>query len=1119
MATQRPSSSTNSEDTRKRKRDNSSCSEEDEKIISSSSPSSSTPRWKHDVFLSFCGKDTRRSFTDHLYFDLKRKGILVFRDDESLERGKSISPELMQAIQESQYAIVIFSANYASSKWCLQELAEIVEWEEKKNLTIIPIFYHVNPSDVRNQTGNFAEAFAAHEEDLKLDIKEIDTWRNACRKVGNISGEHINGDRYESTIIQQISGIIFYNYTMLNILIHDNQKIVGINSHVEEMTNLLHMESNDVRFLGIHGMGGVGKTTLAEIIYYRFSCRFEGSSFISCTGEKSTAAPNLASLQKQLLSMIMQQEIHIWDHRDGIMLMRNRLRNKKVLIILDDVDCEKLLSALAGDRKWFGPGSRVIITCRDSHLLITREVNDIYKVELLQTPDALQLFSLSAFDKTNPPENYKDLSMDFVSYAGGLPLALKVLGRFLFGRTIDLWKSARDKLEAIPKTEIFDVLKISFDGLEESQKKLFLDLACFCRISFFKEIYLAIDFEVLVDKSLLSKYPYGVNLTMHDLLKKMGQEIFRREDPEEPGRRSRLCRKEDVFHVLEKDTGTDAIEGIYLHFDLPDEAKHRFNINAKAFSKMRKLRFLYFDPFRYINWRGNPLNYMPSDKLQFLEWHNCPSKSWPSSFQPKGLVVLSMPESRFKRLWKGLMVLNNLKKLDMSYSRNLIEIPDLSGAPKLEIINLAKCRSLCEVHPSIGTLRRLQVIELGCTGIKQLWNRTLVVLDNLKELDLGCCENLIETPDLSGTPNLEEIDFSDCGSLCKVHPSIGFLKRLKQLRLNGCPRLENFLNILGDMTSLESLSLPSSEVSIFPSVIYSFSSLGSLLLDDWSRLEKFPDLSMLECLAEFQVYGTAISQIPSINLIPKSIRFFDLEGGKRMPGESRDLVKFIDNGYSVPRQSSYPTNRDIGSPVEYETEEKFWVRINFFGFSPKVLIQRWSLGSRIPEWVHNKSNGSSLFFDMCNGSSLDGDTMSVMGIAIFIVCQFHSIPPINFSEYENVAFTICLDDDTPENYFHQFEYALSTDVILDKPIVFCMYLWDPESLESRKLKSLDKRKISITAKFRNFAVQIPFMEVEVKEWGLHLVSPNDGALGLGSDLYSFVDFINLGEMWFDMNED
>ncbi|XP_042959099.1 disease resistance protein RPV1-like [Carya illinoinensis] len=1133
MATQTPSSSTNSEDAKKRKRDNSSCSEEDEKIITSSSPSSSTPRCKHDVFLSFCGKDTRRSFTDHLYFDLKRKGILVFRDDESLERGKCISQELPQAIQESQYAIVIFSANYASSKWCLRELAEIVEWEEKKNLKIIPIFYHVNPSDVRNKRGNFAEAFAAHEKDLKVDIKEIDTWRNACRKVGNISGEHINANRNESTIIQQISGMIFYNYTMLNILFHyDGQKLVGINSRVENMINLLDMESNDVRFLGIHGMGGVGKTTLAEIIYYRVSCQFEGSSFISCIRERSTTTPDLASLQKQLLSMIMQQEIHIWDYREGIMLMSTRLRNKKVLIILDDVDCEKQLTALAGNQKWFGPGSRVIITCRDSHTLITHGVNDTYKVVLLPTADALQLFSLSAFDKTNPPENYKDLSMDFVSYAGGLPLALKVLGRFLFGRTIDLWKSARDKLEAISKTEIFDILKISFDGLEESQKKLFLDLACFCYIRFSEERYLAIDFEVLVDRSLVSP--------MHDLLKKMGQEIVRREDPEEPGRRSRLCRKEDVFHVLQKDTGTDAIESIYLHFVLRDEAKHRFNMNAKAFSKMRKLRFLSFElrflrfeHFQsYINWRGNPLKYMPSDKLQFLNWHNCPPKSWPSSFQPKGLVVLRMPRSSFKRLWKGLMILDNLKILDLNCSYSLIETPDLSGAPKLEEINLTNCSSLCEVHPSIGTLRRLQVIEMPCTGIKQLWKGMLVVLDNLKQLDLSGCDDLIEIPDLSRALNLEIINFSDCESLCKVHQSIGFLKRLKHLSLDGCSRLGNFLNIMGDMISqeisLKSLRLPSSEVSIFPSVIYSFSSLEILWLDGWPSLEKFPDLSRLKSLKEFQAYETAITQIPSVNLLPKSIGSFELEGEKRMPRESRDLVMFI-NDCSLPKQSSYPTNRDIGSPVEYETER---VHIRYDDDGLGVSITRCSLGSTIPEWVHNKSNGSSLFFDMCNGSSLkiesvgdtesdgdtmsdgdtesDGDTMSVMGIAIFIVCQFHLIPPVDFRGYERVAFPICLDDGTPEKPFCKFLFALSTDVILDKQIVLWQYLWDPVDLESWKLKSLDKRKISTIAKFEQFADQTSFMGVEVKEWGLHLVCPDDhGALGLGSDLDSLVNFLNL----------
>ena len=99
------------------------------------SPSfSSSHRWKYHVFLSFRGEDTRKSFTDHLYTTLKQKGIFTFKDDEKLERGKLISLELLKAIEESMFAIVILSKNYASSTWCLDELVKIVECKEKMNL-------------------------------------------------------------------------------------------------------------------------------------------------------------------------------------------------------------------------------------------------------------------------------------------------------------------------------------------------------------------------------------------------------------------------------------------------------------------------------------------------------------------------------------------------------------------------------------------------------------------------------------------------------------------------------------------------------------------------------------------------------------------------------------------------------------------------------------------------------------------------------------------------------------------------------------------------------------------------------------------------------------------------
>ncbi|KAG6630054.1 hypothetical protein CIPAW_14G128200 [Carya illinoinensis] len=545
MATQTPSSST-SEVSTNRERDD-----------------SSSPRWKYEVFLSFYGKDTRKGFTDHLHADLKRKGILVFRDDEALKRGEYISQALLKAIQESQYAIVIFSANYALSKWCLMELAEIVEWEEKKRLIVLPIFYHVDPSDVRNQSGSFAEAFTAHEKDPKIDKKDTDMWKNALRKAGSIAGWHIH-DGYESTIIQEISGRLSRELNS-KFSRHDYDKLVAIDSHVDKMMELLDMESDDVRFVGIHGMGGVGKTTLAEIIYDRVSsdCRFEGSSIISCVRKNSATACDLSSLQKELLSTIMQEEIHVYNHHQGIGMIMKRLQNKRVFIVLDNVDSDKQLTALAGDRKWFGPGSRVIITSRDSHLLRTHEVKHTYKVKPLETTKALQLFSLSAFKKTHPIEDYKDLSMDFVNYAQGLPLALKVLGSLLFGRKIEAWKSEKDKLKAIPDPNIMDVLQISFDGLQESQKELFLDLACLFRgqhmvdDKFYEMLesfgHYRIDIDVLVEKSLISKSQIGW-LSMHDLLEELGREIVRRECPQEPGKRSRLFRLEHLYQVLKNDT-------------------------------------------------------------------------------------------------------------------------------------------------------------------------------------------------------------------------------------------------------------------------------------------------------------------------------------------------------------------------------------------------------------------------------------------------------------------------------------------------------------------------------------------------------------------------------------
>lgn len=162
-----------------------------------SSSNSFNHGWTHDVFVSFHGEDTRHSFTGNLCNDLYQKGINTFRDDTKLKKGERISKALLKAIDESRISIIVFSENYASSTWCLDELVKIMECCKEKGQLVWPVFYRVDPSNVRHQRGSFERSMAKHENNLNITKERVCKWRTALTDAANLSGWHFkNGYKY-----------------------------------------------------------------------------------------------------------------------------------------------------------------------------------------------------------------------------------------------------------------------------------------------------------------------------------------------------------------------------------------------------------------------------------------------------------------------------------------------------------------------------------------------------------------------------------------------------------------------------------------------------------------------------------------------------------------------------------------------------------------------------------------------------------------------------------------------------------------------------------------------------------------------------------------------------------
>uniref|UniRef100_A0A7N0VC11 TIR domain-containing protein n=1 Tax=Kalanchoe fedtschenkoi TaxID=63787 RepID=A0A7N0VC11_KALFE len=531
----------------------------------------------HDVFLSSRGEDVRKSFIDHLRSGLKREGITaIFYDDTGLERGEEIQSKLYEAIDRSKMAIVTFSRGYAESRWCLDELVRIMERKSHGLMMVLPVFYDVDPTDVRHQTGPYQEAFRKHK---AAKIDRVSKWRQVLASAADLAGfglqNQANG--YEVKLIEHIVSdfVMKLDPRQLDI---PKYMVGGESFMIHNINRWLQNGSSKIEVGIIYGPGGAGKTTVAKVVYNVNYRRFKSRTFLANVRTACQKDSDFICLQTQLIRNITRNEdIKIESISEGREKIKNVIGTQKILIVLDDVEDVTQFHKMFDYPNWFFSGSKILITTRDRHLLINDTSIARFATCLLDQEKSIELFSYHAFGQAYPPKENIKISMLFIEYCGGLPSVLEILASSLGSIHFEMWKSQYERLQDYLDEKVFNVLSWSFDALHDTVKDIFLRIA-FYLVGRSKEYALMIldgcglhgkiGLESLIGKCLVSVDKYHDTLSMHHLIQQMGHEVVRQKSLIELGQRSRILGQKDAYRVLLNIKKKSAVKG--LHLDNPD---------------------------------------------------------------------------------------------------------------------------------------------------------------------------------------------------------------------------------------------------------------------------------------------------------------------------------------------------------------------------------------------------------------------------------------------------------------------------------------------------------------------------------------------------------------------